>query len=213
VILKNQPKRSPRTAPEASRSSRDSILEAALKAFAREGFEGASMPKVARMAQVAPPLIHYYFGAKDNLWRETVDHSLGQLCRQAVSILEATRALAPLDRLRAILQAYTLFAARHPDQFVMIMAEAQSDSDRFAWVQENYTRTLLGGVKSNLDEAISQKVVKPIDTSRMTMMMVGSILLYFTISPPAMTERDLENIANEYTEFLFDTYLNGIATR
>ena len=34
------------------------------------------LPHLARLANVAPPLIHYYFGAKDNLWRETVDYSL-----------------------------------------------------------------------------------------------------------------------------------------
>ena len=102
-----------------------------------------SVPKIAKMARVAAPLIHYYFGSKENLWRESVANSLGDLRREALAIRNATRALAPLDRLRVFLQTLTQHAARWPDNFVMIIAEARSESDRFAWVDENYTGVIL----------------------------------------------------------------------
>ncbi|RYE57225.1 MAG: TetR/AcrR family transcriptional regulator, partial [Rhizobiaceae bacterium] len=80
----NKQVKSKASAPARAMSvnAKSAILDAALKAFARDGFDGASLPKIAEMAQIAHPLIHYHFGSKDNLWRETVDYALGDLGRE-----------------------------------------------------------------------------------------------------------------------------------
>lgn len=168
------------------------------------------MPKIAKMAQVAPPLIHYYFGSKDNLWRETVNYSLGGLRRETAAIRDATRALAPLDRLRAQLQAYTQFAARCPEQFVMIIAEARSDSDRFAWVKENFTTAFVEGVSENLADARESGLIKDIDIEQLSWMMLGGVLLYFTVNPTVTEGKDVDGVAGDYTKLMFDTFLEGI---
>ena len=162
------------------------------------------------MVDVAPTLIHYYFGSKETLWRETVEHSLGQLCKDAQSIQSVTKALAPLDRLRALLQAYTQFAARFPDQFVMIMAESRSDSGRFSWVHQNYTTILLGIIIANLREAQRAGTIKDIDAEQLSFMMVGSILLYFTANAPDAIGAELDQLADSYVDIMFDTFLKGI---
>src|SRR6267378_6093425 len=71
--------------------TKNEILEAALTAFARDGFDGASLPKIAEIAKVAHPLIHYYFGSKDNLWRETVDYAFGGLIGEAKAVEASSR--------------------------------------------------------------------------------------------------------------------------
>jgi AcrR family transcriptional regulator len=194
-------------------NSREAILAAALKAFARYGFDGASLPKIAQMAEVAPPLIHYYFQSKDNLWRETVDHSLGELRRESSAIQSATRALAPLDRLRALLQVITHFAARCPDHFSMIIAEARSESDHFAWVQENYTGVLFGDVVAILEAAKSEGLIKDVAIEHLAFMLIGGILIYFSIKPPLPKDKDLGQLADEYTDEIFKIFMEGVAVR
>jgi AcrR family transcriptional regulator len=194
-------------------SSREAILAAALKAFAQGGFEGASLPKIARMANVAPPLIHYYFNSKDNLWRETVDHSLGELRRESTAILNATKTLAPLDRLRALLDATTHFAARCPDHFSMIIAEARADSEHYAWVQENYTGVLFREVMSILADAREKNQIKDVPLEHLASMLVGGILVRFSTDPGIGKEGDVEKLADEYTEMLFAVLMDGLAVR
>lgn len=191
--------------------SKEAILSAALKAFARDGYDGASMPKIARMAQVAAPLIHYYFGSKENLWRETVDYSLGELRRESSAIHKATRSLAPLDRLRALLQAHTHFAAHFPDHFAMIVAEARADSDRFAWIQENYTGILFGEVVAILEDARGGGAIKDVNIEQAAFILIGSILLYFTVRPVAFEGKDLEKLSDGFTDLIFNTFLHGLA--
>src|ERR1700752_1567823 len=94
---------------------KNQILEASLTAFARDGFDGASLPKIAEIAEIAHPLIHYYFGSKDNLWRETVEYAFGGLIAEATAVEAASRSLSPIQRLRVMVQAFAQFAARYPN--------------------------------------------------------------------------------------------------
>lgn len=198
---------------QASPSSREAILAAALKAFAQGGFDGASLPKIAKMANVAPPLIHYYFNTKDNLWREAVDYSLGQLRRESSAILNATKTLAPLDRLRALLGATTHFAARCPDHFSMIIAEARADSEHYAWVQENYTGILLRDVVSILKEAREKNQIKDVPLEHLAFMLVGGILVRFSTDPGIGKTSDVEAMADEYIDLLFAVLMDGLVIR
>ena len=202
--------------PQESPRAKEAILAAAQRVFASDGYDGASMPKIAKMAQVAAPLIHYYFKSKENLWRETVAISLSDLRRDALAIGNATRALAPLDRLRVILQALTQHAARWPDNFVMIMAEARSESDRFAWVQENYTGVIFQEVLSILQDAKDRKIIKDVAIDQLAFLLIGGVLVYFTVNPVVRDNtdpKDLDRISREYTDLMFDLLLGGVVSK
>lgn len=191
-------------------STREAILMAALKAFAREGYDGASMPRIARLANVAPPLIHYYFGTKEKLWRETIDHSLGGLRRETSAIFQATRSLNPLDRLRALLQAHAQFAAKWPDHFFMIMAEARANPERFDWVQQNYTGVLFEEVLQILRDAREQGAIRDVDLDQIAVSLFGGILVYFTVYPRQASEAGLAHDADAFCDTLFEMLLRGI---
>jgi AcrR family transcriptional regulator len=211
--LKKPPENRRAAPPEQNPNAREAILAAALSAFARGGFEGASLPKIARMANVAPPLIHYYFGSKDALWRETVDYSLGKLRQESAAICSATRSLAPLDRLRALLQSITLFAARWPDQFGMIMAEARADSDRFAWVQEHYTGVIFADVLAILQDAKDKGMIKDVAIDQLASMLIGGIFVSFNFNPAAADTTAMTKLAEEYIDLMFTMLHDGIALK
>ena len=193
--------------------SKQAILAAALRVFASDGYIGASMPKVAKVAQVAAPLIHYYFGSKENLWRETVAYSIGDLRRDVLAIGNATQALAPLDRLRVFLQTLTRHAARWPDNFVMIIAEARSESDRHAWVQENYAGLIFQQLRSILQDAKDSRAIKEVAIDQLASLLIGGVLVYFTANPAVFDTtdpKDLDRMSGEYTDLMFDVLLDGI---
>ena len=204
------------TPKERSLKARDAILAAALRVFASDGYHGASMPKIAREAKVAAPLIHYYFESKENLWRETIAYSLGDLRRDALAIGDATRSLPPLDRLRVFLQSVTRHAARWPDNFVMIIAEARSDSDRFTWAQEHYAGVVFQELRSILEDARKRNEIKDINIDQLASLLIGGMLVYFTANSEItdnLKPEDLDRISSEYATFMFDVLLDGITIR
>ncbi len=198
-------------AKAVSVNAKQAILDAALKAFSRDGFDGASLPKIAEMAKIAHPLIHYHFGSKDNLWRETVDYALGDLSREAATIRTASRGLSPLDRLRVMIRAFTHFAARCPDHFGLILAEARSDSDRFGWIQDNYTGDFLEGLKAIVLESQEQGQTRVLPADNLSFALMGSILLYFTVNPSLPANADIDDLADQHAELILDVFLNGMA--
>ena len=188
------------------------ILEAALTAFARDGFDSASLPRIAAIAKIAHPLIHYYFGSKDNLWRETVEYAFGGLVAEATAVEAASRGLSPLHRLRVMVQAFAQFAARYPDHLGLIMAEMRSDSERLAWLRENYINAFVGRLTRALKDAQEQNEIKKIPLDHLAFILIGSIVLYFSINFEPLKNVKSEELANRHAKWVLEVILNGITT-
>src|SRR5919199_3876893 len=54
------------------RGSKDRIVAAAYQILAEKGYEATTFKEVARLAEAAQGLIHYYFGSKDRLLLEVL---------------------------------------------------------------------------------------------------------------------------------------------
>src|SRR5215471_12675459 len=52
----------------------ETMLEAALEAFAQRGYDGVSVRELNRQIGVSHNLAHHYFGSKDALWRAAIDY-------------------------------------------------------------------------------------------------------------------------------------------
>ena len=60
--------RSPGVRERSAQATRDSILRAAIKVFARHGFDGGSIEKISTAAKSVDRMIYYYFGNKEGLF-------------------------------------------------------------------------------------------------------------------------------------------------
>jgi AcrR family transcriptional regulator len=205
------PKRGNRPARAVDLGTKNQILEAALTAFARDGFDGASLPKIAEIAKIGHPLIHYYFGSKDNLWRETVEYAFGGLVAEATAVEAASRGLSPLHRLRVMVQAFAQFAARYPDHLGLIMAEARSDSKRLRWLRENYLNAFLGRLRRALKDAQEQNEIKKVPLDHLISILIGAVVLYFSINLGPPKNMKSEDLADSHAKWVLEVILDGIA--
>jgi TetR/AcrR family transcriptional regulator len=122
-------------------ASREAILEAAQAAFARDGYDGASMGRIAKDAGVSSALPAYFFGGKDGLYEAVIvrqfeirEATLGPVVRTVRR--RVADAGAPLDEptlrraLTDIVGGYVGFLADH-SEFVRLMAwEALNEGRR-----------------------------------------------------------------------------------
>ena len=77
---------------EASR--KDKILDAAEKAFADNGFDGASLRQIVADASVNLATVYYYFESKEGLMEAVVERRLGPLKRAQLARLKEIQAEA-----------------------------------------------------------------------------------------------------------------------
>jgi AcrR family transcriptional regulator len=198
--------------PGLKANAKQSILDAALAVFARDGFHGASLANIAERASVLAPLIPYHFGSKDNLWRATVEYALGDLNREADTIKRASRGLAPLDRLSLQIRSFTHFAARYPDHFGLLCSEARPGSERFEWIKQNYTGGFLNSLRTLLQEAQEAKLIRDVSLDHLSFILMGAILMYFTANTQLPND-DIERLADEHADLISDMVLNSLVIK
>lgn len=96
----------PRRARDAE-ATRRAILDAAIDAFARSGYDSASTRDIAREAGIDPRLISRYYGSKEALFaravEETYRHPLMMVPGQNRAVAAALLSDAPLEQAKGLL--------------------------------------------------------------------------------------------------------------
>lgn len=73
---------------QAKEAKRDEIVAAASSLFLNEGYDGASMGKIAAAAGLTPNTLYWYFTDKDELFVAVADLYLDLLLRQHATVAE-----------------------------------------------------------------------------------------------------------------------------
>lgn len=97
---------------QARANVRQAILDAARELFAKEGYAGLSMRRLAESIGYTPRTIYLYFADKDDLLSELIEEDVGRLADR----LEAAAAeqTDPGLRLDAVALAYVAFGLENP---------------------------------------------------------------------------------------------------
>ena len=82
----------------AGASARERILDEAQRVFARFGYDGASMRRIAEAAGVPVALVSYHFGSKDGLYRAVFYRRVPAIVEQRLAGLAIAMSEPDLDR-------------------------------------------------------------------------------------------------------------------
>ncbi|MEU8005160.1 TetR family transcriptional regulator [Catellatospora sp. NPDC049111] len=114
MSVTNQPRR------RDAAATREAILNSAIEAFTRAGYDGAGVREVAAAAGVTAMLVNRYFGSKEQLFAEAVDRSF-----TAPTVVGADPAELPAQ-LAAALVARTDPAAEQLSPFLLMLRSANN---------------------------------------------------------------------------------------
>ncbi len=101
--------------------TRQAILEAAIRMFEREGYEGFSLRQVAENIGYTPTTIYLYFKDKDDLLFAVCSQGFAEFT-QALQTAYATHS-DPLERLQALGWAYLEFGLSRPLHYQMMFMQ------------------------------------------------------------------------------------------
>lgn len=97
---------------------RASMLRAAARLYARQGFNGASVADLAKACKTSKSLIYHYFESKEDILHQVMAAHLDALVAAAT---EATRQGAAQDKLRALTHAFMrLYVGARDDHKVLL---------------------------------------------------------------------------------------------
>jgi AcrR family transcriptional regulator len=97
------------------------ILDVAGQVFAGDGFERASMDRIADLAGVSKPMLYAYFGSKQGLYVAYIELTGRELVNRLV---DADRDHVPhAVRLRALIAEFLAFVEQHRDGWTVLFHE------------------------------------------------------------------------------------------
>jgi AcrR family transcriptional regulator len=107
-------------------STRGRILDAATKIFAKMGFDGARVDKIAAAAKINKQLLYHYFGSKDGLFTAVLERAYESIRRQEAALeLDSLRADKAILKLVEFTWGYYL---ANPDFIRLLNSENQLEA-------------------------------------------------------------------------------------
>jgi AcrR family transcriptional regulator len=137
------------------------LLDRALEAFARSGYDGASMRDVCRELGLSHNYVYKQYGSKEALWYAAVDHGFGSLLEIFVDVVTTTEG-DEMDRLRAVLVRFVEVCAGSPALLQVISNEATAGGPRLDFISRAYIMPSMRLVDSLLRAIQRDASVRPI---------------------------------------------------
>jgi AcrR family transcriptional regulator len=172
----------PRT--EDSPASLDEILGAALRAFARHGYDGVSLRMINRELGVSHNLLNGRFGSKEALWYATVDFGFSPLLRIMQGIFDPTLT-DPLDQLRLTVRTFMLHSAERPELLGLMNIEGRQNTERLAYIYNTYIQPALEPIHRLLDHLAAEGRSRPISLRTFHFLLAHGAAAPFTQAPLA----------------------------
>jgi TetR/AcrR family transcriptional regulator len=135
------------------------IIEAGIASFAAHGFEGSSLPRIARACGIRVPLILYHFESKRALWEACVAQVYAAVEAELDAAAPAIAAASGFERIRIAVTAHIRAAAAHPAFHRILFQEAMFLTDRLDWMVEHHQRAMSDRIVALVDEAKALGIV------------------------------------------------------
>jgi AcrR family transcriptional regulator len=153
--------------------TRQRILDAALKVFARKGFHDTRMNDIVDEAQSSKGGVYFHFTGKEQIFLALIDEFARLLERRLVeSIAAEPRGLRRVD---AALRAGLSVFGEYNQLAKIFLLQAVGLGQAFESKRLEILDRFAGLIQQHLDDAISDGNIAPIDTQIVAYAWVGSI--------------------------------------
>lgn len=191
-------------------STRRRILEAALKAFARHGFEGVSLRTIADDAGVNHQLIGHHFGSKQDLWDAALDARFEDFreFHQALSV--AGDSSDPREQFRSCVKTIIEFTLASPDipcihyHEALMNRSAKKNSDRYQRLLEDQVTRYRTLIEHLLTQAQEAGIIARIPVEDFSYVFQGAILHRIIVA------KESEHFAGVPIEEVVDAHTEAI---
>ncbi len=122
--LLEKTERSRRKAKGSGHLRRAEIIEAAGRIFLENGYEGATIRKIADAVGVSSTALYMHFSDKNEILIEIAETAFGLLLAQNTEIAELQ--MEPVARVRLMLEAYMKSALEHPNAYQLVFCSVRS---------------------------------------------------------------------------------------
>ena len=106
-------------------TSKEKVMNAAIRVFSKKGYDGASMREIAESAHLTKPMIYYHFKNKKDLYLHLLETHIGTLHEGLLAVLQSEREHTVV--LGRIIDLYDETFRSNPEMFYLIQRETTGE--------------------------------------------------------------------------------------
>jgi len=165
----------------AAQATREAILKAATKVFARHGFAGGRIEQISKAAKSYDRMIYYYFGSKEGLFIAVIEDTYRRFNEAEQGLaLDTTQPLAALD---AMIRFVWTYYQKNPEFITLLNSEnllRGKHIGKSAKARE-YSSPAIAITDRVLQAGVAQGLFRPDLNARDAYLMIAS-MAYFYLS-------------------------------
>jgi AcrR family transcriptional regulator len=177
-------------------STRDLILQEALRCFAQSGFEGTSLNEIAAAVGIRRPSLLHHFPSKDALYEDVFEKLLSDWLERLDDAIASTA--AGWEKFELVVRAGFELFEENPDYVRIMRREALDGGVHLGIDLAAVIKPLFDSAVVYLDQAMKQGTFQHHDPQHLLITGYGAILTYFSDAPfidGLITERVLSREA------------------
>ncbi len=206
----------PGTREKAAKATRDSILKAATKVFAKHGYDGGSVEKISKAARSYDRMIYYYFGSKEGLFIEVLE-AMYRRFNEAESKI-ATNLAEPEESLKAVVRFMWSYYQKNPEFITLLNTENLHRGTHIAKSlrARDYSSEAIGVLARVLQAGAEQGKFRSNIAARDVYLMIAAMGYFylsnrFTLSAFLGEALDTASALAHWERFLIDAVLRTVA--
>jgi TetR/AcrR family transcriptional regulator len=149
-----------KNSPAGADVTPDLILKAAARAFADNGFNGATFREIGDAAGINFQSIRYHYGSKEKLWEAVVEKLSMDAQEAGLHHEQVISGLPAKQQLRAQIHALVAYQVANPELNRILMREAMKNSKRYRQVYKLYVSRFYDLMKNFFQRMQKEGVVK-----------------------------------------------------
>jgi TetR/AcrR family transcriptional regulator, upper aerobic nicotinate degradation pathway regulator len=168
-------------AKATSASTRDNILHAATRVFARYGYDGGSLEKISKSAKSVDRMIYYYFGSKEGLFIEVLENAYRRMNDAELKLKLNTS--QPVEGLKEVIGFVLSYYRKNPEFITLLNTENLQRGRHIAKSKRarEYSSPAIAIISELLQNGIQQKLFRA-DTSARNVYLLIVATAYFYMS-------------------------------
>lgn len=199
----------------AAQTTRDNILRAATKVFARYGYEGGSVEKISKLAKSYDRMIYYYYGSKEALFVAVLEGIYRRMDEAESKV--APDPSDPVEALKTIIRFKLDYYRRNPDFVNLLNTENLHKGRHVSRLERkgDYSTLavdIIGGIlASGADQGIFRRDLN----ARDVFLLIASTAYFYTSNRYTLTvflgvELDTPEAVQHWESFVIDSVLRVV---
>jgi AcrR family transcriptional regulator len=199
----------------AAQATRDSILRAATRVFAKHGFAGGRVEQISKAANSHDRMIYYYFGSKEGLFIAVLEEMYRRF-NEAESKL-ALEGVPPVEALKAVMRFMWVHYQKHPEFITLLNTENLHRGKHISKSlrAREYSSPAVSVLGEVLARGVREKLFRSDVAARDVYLMIASMGYFylsnrFTLSAFLGEQLDSADALAHWEDFLIDAVLRTV---